>query len=308
MPTQSSTRLPELLDSDVAYSFRQSPVAIIAALVSVVMIVGAFVGPMLSPYDPYNLRTISLLDANLPPAWLADGTMAHPLGTDNQGRDLLTLMIYGLRLSLLVGLSSIAIATVFGLVVGLLAGYLGGWTDTILMRLADIQLSFPAILIALLVDGLTHAVIGEDLRQHAMFFVLVFAIAASQWVLVARTVRGIALVERNKEYVQVARMMDMSMAHILLRHITPNALGSVLVIMTINLAVAILLEATLSFLGVGLPPTSPSLGTLIRIGNEYLFSGSWWMSVFPGATLVVLALAVNLIGDWLRDALNPKLR
>lgn len=308
MPTQSSTRLPELLDSDVAYSFRQSPVAIIAALVSVVMIVGAFVGPMLSPYDPYNLRTISLLDANLPPAWLADGTMAHPLGTDNQGRDLLTLMIYGLRLSLLVGLSSIAIATVFGLIVGLLAGYLGGWTDTILMRLADIQLSFPAILIALLVDGLTHAMIGEDLRQHAMFFVLVFAIAASQWVLVARTVRGIALVERNKEYVQVARMMDMSMAHILLRHITPNALGSVLVIMTINLAVAILLEATLSFLGVGLPPTSPSLGTLIRIGNEYLFSGSWWMSVFPGATLVVLALAVNLIGDWLRDALNPKLR
>lgn len=296
------------LDGDLFASFKRSPVTIVAFLVTASMFVAALFAPWVAPYDVENLAGLNLMDAFRPPVWADGGDPRFLLGTDDQGRDVLSAIIFGLRISLFVGFLGVVIAAVVGTILGLVAGYLGGWVDALIMRIADVQLTFPAILIALMIDGIVGAVLGRQAHADAKMMVLVAAIAASLWVNFARTVRGSTLVEKNKEYVQAARVIGIHPILIMYRHVLPNVMGPVLVIATLSLAVAILTEATLSFLGVGVPVTNPSLGTLIRIGNDFLFSGEWWMSIFPGVALVILVLAVNLLGDWLRDALNPKLR
>ncbi len=295
-------------DSDFLYGFRRSPVAMVSALVVAVCFGAALLAPLVSPYDPFDLAHLDLMDSLIPPAFMTDGSAAHVLGTDNQGRDLLSAMIYGARISLEVGLSAVLFSTVVGVVAGLTAGYAGGAVDAVLMRVADVQLTFPAILIALLVDGVVSVALPSGLHERLEIFVLIFAIGISRWPQFARTVRGSALVERGRDYVLAAQVIGLSGPRIVFTHILPNAWGPVVVIATINIGLSILDEATLSFLGVGLPATQPSLGTLIRIGNDFLYSGEWWITIFPGVALAVMVLAINLLGDWLRDALNPRLR
>jgi peptide/nickel transport system permease protein len=295
-------------DSDVFYSFRRSPVTVIAFLITVIFFVAAFAAPVLAPFNTNDVATLDLMDAFQPPAWMEDGTREHLLGTDDQGRDVLSAIMFGTQVSLVVGFLSVIFSVVLGVGLGLISGYVGGRTDHVIMRLADVQLSFPAVLVALLLFGFAKAVLPRELQDEVAIYVLVVAIGLSNWVQFARTVRGSTMVEKNKEYVQAARVIGRSPIAIMVRHVLPNVMGPVLVIATISLALAIITEATLSFLGVGVPPTQPSLGTLIRFGNNFLFSGEWWMTIFPGLALVILALAVNLLGDWMRDALNPKLR
>jgi peptide/nickel transport system permease protein len=295
-------------DSDLWWSFRRSPVTVLSAVVALVCVGGALLAPLIAPHNPFDLASLNLMDAFKPPAWAAEGDLAYPLGTDDQGRDMLSAIMYGARVSLLVGVSAVLFSTLLGVALGLLAGYLGGAVDAVLMRIADIQLTFPSILVALLVDGVVRAALPREVHDQVALFVVIFAIGISNWPQFARTVRGSTLVERNKEYVLAARVIGLSRLRIMLTHVLPNVLGPVLVIATLSLGFAILAEATLSFLGVGVPPTQPSLGTLIRIGNDFLFSGEWWITIFPGAALVAMVLSVNLLGDWLRDALNPKLR
>jgi len=300
--------LLQLWHSDVLHSFRHSPVTIAAACAALLCVGGALFAPWVAPHNPFDLASVSLLDAFSPPAWEAGGTSAFLLGSDDQGRDILSTILYGARISLGVGIAAVLFALLLGVSLGLIAGYVGGRTDAFIMRLADIQLSFPAILIALLINGLARVALPARLHGDLSVYVLVLAIGVSGWVQYARTVRGSTLVEKNKEYVQAARVIGRHPFAIMWHHVLPNVMGPVLVIATIHLATAIITEATLSFLGVGVPPTTPSLGTLIGVGNEYLFSGEWWIAVFPGIALIVLVLSVNLLGDWLRDALNPKLR
>lgn len=294
-------------DSDIAYSWRSSPVAVAATITLLVLLVGSLGADWVAPHNPFDLATINLIDALTPPVWMENGTSLYLLGTDSQGRDLYSALLYGMRVSLLIGLASVGLAMLIGVVLGLLSGYAGGRLDALIMRVADVQLSFPAILIALLIDGVVRAAVPADMHEHIAFPVLVGAIALAGWPQYARTVRGSTLVEKNREYVQAARVTGVSSTAIVFQHVLPNVLGPVLVLATVHLATAIITEATLSFLGVGVPPTSPSLGTLIRIGNDFLFSGEWWITIFPGAALVLLVLSVNLLGDWLRDALNPRL-
>ncbi|NIA70158.1 ABC transporter permease [Pelagibius litoralis] len=295
-------------DSDLWYSFTRSPVIIVSAFVTLLFVGSAVFAPLVAPNDPFDLASIDLLDSFIPPIWQDGGDSRFLLGTDDQGRGIFSTIIYGSRISLGVGFASVLFAMVLGISLGLISGYFGGAVDAVIMRAADVQLTFPAILIALLIDGLARAVLPRDFHSEVWFYVLVLAIGLSFWVQYARTVRGSAMVERNKEYVQAARVIGIPPVLIMLRHVLPNVMGPVLVIATINLAIAVITEATLSFLGVGVPLTSPSLGTLIRVGNDFLFSGEWWITIFPGLALAVLVLAVNLLGDWLRDALNPKLR
>jgi peptide/nickel transport system permease protein len=295
-------------DHDLAWSFRRSPVAIIAALCTGIGLAAALLAPWLAPHDPFDLGSLDLNDAFSPPAWSEAGRSTYLLGTDDQGRDLLSAILYGTRISLGVSFVAVLIAALIGVALGLLAGYRGGRIDAFIMRIADIQLSFPAILIALLIDGSARVALPPQTHDRLAIPVLIASIAAAGWVQYARTVRGSTLVEKNKEYVLAARVVGRRPLGIMVAHILPNVLGPVLVIATLHIATAIVIEATLSFLGVGVPPTTPSLGTLIRVGNDYLLAGEWWIAVFPGAALVVLVLAVNLLGDWLRDALNPRLR
>jgi peptide/nickel transport system permease protein len=298
--------LARLRDSDLWWSFTRSRLVVAAGIVTLLMTAAALLAPLIAPHNPYNLASLSLLDSNTPPAWVSGGDPRFLLGTDDQGRDILSTILYGTRSSLLIAIAAVVLAMSLGVTLGLVAGYVGGRTDAIIMRIADVQLTFPAILTALLVDGIVKASLKGASVDH--FWVLVVAIGLSYWVQYARTVRGVTMVERNKEYVQAARLIGLGPLDIMFRQVLPNVMSPVLVIATINLALAIITEATLSFLGVGLPPTEPSLGTMIQTGNKYLFSGSWWMVAFPGITLALLVLAVNLLGDWLRDALNPKLR
>ena len=300
--------LRRFFDGDIWYSFKRSPVTMVAATVTFIFLAGALFAPWIAPHNPFDLASVDLLDGFIPPIWSADGDARFLLGTDDQGRDVLSTIMYGSRISLGVGFASVVFAMVVGIGLGLFSGYVGGPVDAFIMRIADVQLSFPAILIALLIDGVARSVLPRELHDELWFYVLVFAIGISGWVQYARTVRGSTLVEKNKEYVQAARVIGVPPILIMLRHVLPNVMGPVLVIATIHLAIAIITEATLSFLGVGVPPTSPSLGTLIRVGNDFLFSGEWWITIFPGIALAALVLAVNLLGDWLRDALNPKLR
>ena len=296
-----------LWDSDVGYSFRKSPVAVGAAIVAFVCVFCAVFAGWVAPHNPFDLATLDLADARLPPAWTAEGSRKFLLGTDDQGRDILSALMYGARISLAVGVASVVLSVALGVMLGLLAGFMGGWIDSALMRLCDVMLSFPAILVALLIAGVGRAVFPKAPDSLALG-VLIVSITLTGWVQYARTVRGSTMVERNKEYVQAARVTGVAPLRIMRLHVLPNVLGPVLVLATIQVATAIITEATLSFLGVGAPPTSPSLGTLIRIGNDYLFSGEWWITIFPGLMLIVIALSVNLLGDWLRDALNPRLR
>jgi peptide/nickel transport system permease protein len=297
-----------MLDSDLAWRFRRSPIAIIALVAALLMAAGAILAPLIAPQDPFDAASLDLMNSLIPPAFEALGDPQFPLGTDDQGRDLFSAILYGTRISLLVGVAGVALAMLIGVTLGLVAGYRGGWVGAVIMRVADVQLTFPAILIALLINGIALALVGRGGGTDIQIAVIVVAIGLSYWVQYARTVRGSTLVESRKEYVQAARLIGLSDWTIMFRHVLPNVMGPVLVIATINLALAIITEATLSFLGVGVPSTSPSLGTLINIGNRFLFSGEWWITIFPGAALAVLALSVNLLGDWLRDALNPKLR
>ncbi len=294
-------------DSDIGYSFRTSPVAMAAAAVALICIFGSVFAGWVAPHNPFDLTTLELSDARLPPAWSDGGSTKYLLGTDDQGRDILSALMYGARVSLAVGFASVLLSVVFGVGLGLLAGFYGGWIDSALMRLCDVMLSFPAILVALLIAGVGRALF-PNAQDSLALGVLIISITLTGWVQYARTVRGSTLVERNKEYVQAARVTGVTPLRIMRRHVLPNVMGPVLVLATIQVATAIITEATLSFLGVGAPPTSPSLGTLIRIGNDYLFSGEWWITVFPGLMLVTISLSVNLLGDWLRDALNPRLR
>ena len=304
---QVDSLLARWLDSDVGYSFRSSPIAMAAAIVALTCLFCAAFAGWVSPHNPFDLATLELNDARKPPAWEEGGTRKYLLGTDDQGRDILSALFYGARISLVVSFVAVLLSMAIGITLGLLAGFKGGWIDTLLMRLCDVMLSFPAILVALLIAGVGRALF-PNAQDSVAFGVLILSITLTGWVPYARTVRGSTLVERNKEYVQAARVTGVPPLRIMRRHVLPNVLGPVLVLATIQVATAIILEATLSFLGVGVPPTAPSLGTLIRVGNDYLFSGEWWITVFPGLMLILISLSVNLLGDWLRDALNPKLR
>ncbi|URK89069.1 ABC transporter permease (plasmid) [Rhizobium sp. RCAM05350] len=306
--TSFTGRLRSFADSDLFYSFRRSKTTVIASIALALLVFFAIFAPLISPHDPFDIAGLNLLDSELPPSWLEGGNPAYLLGTDTQARDVLSSLLYGLRISLLVGFASVILAAVVGVFLGLVGGFVGGIADAIIMRIADVLLSFPAILVALLINGVMRGILPANQQDGAAIVVLVLSIGLTNWVQYARTVRGSTLVERQREYVQAARTIGVGPLRIMLTHILPNVLGPVLVLATINLGMAVLTEATLSFLGVGMPATQPSLGTLIRVGNEYLFSGIWWVVIFPSATLAVLVLAVNLIGDWLRDALNPKLR
>ena len=302
------TRLSAAWKSDILYSFRRDPVAVVSMIALLICLGAAFFAPWVAPHNPFDLRTLNLQDALTPPAWEQGGRPGFLLGTDDQGRDVLSAIMFGARISLLVGLASVAFAMILGVTLGLVAGYVGGRLDAVIMRIADVQLSFPAILIALLIDGVARALLPRDAQTGVALAVLILAIGLANWVQYARTVRGSTMVEKTKEYVQAARVIGITPLAIMRRHLLPNVLGPVLVLATLNIATAIITEATLSFLGVGVPPTQPSLGTLIRVGNDFLFSGEWWITIFPGAALVIMVLAINLVGDWLRDALNPKLR
>ncbi len=293
-------------DGNVWYSFKHSPMAIVAAVIASICVVCALGAPWIAPHNPLDLASLDLGDARLPPAWVDEGKAKYLLGTDDQGRDILSALMYGSRISLFVGLASVAVSMVVGVGLGLLAGFAGGRIDGFIMRVCDVMLSFPSILIALLIDGVGRAMFPQA-NESLAFMVLILAISLTGWVQYARTVRGSTLVERQKEYVQAARVIGVSPLRIMRRHVLPNVMGPVLVLATIQIAAAIITEATLSFLGVGVPPTSPSLGTLIRIGQDFLFSGEWWITIFPGVVLVMISLSVNLLGDWLRDALNPRL-
>ena len=309
MPDPAPGRLSRAWQSDIAWSFRHSPVAIVAALVFLTLVIAALAAPLIAPHTPFDPATLNLMDGFTPPMGegLGSGSL-YWLGTDDQGRDVFSTILYGMRLSLLIGLAAVGFAAVLGVSLGLVAGYAGGWVDALIMRIADIQLTFPSILVALLIFGVARGLLPPESREQMAVWVLILSIGLSEWVQFARTVRSSAMVEANKDYVQAARLVGRRPMAILFRHLLPNVMGPVLVIGTIYLALAIITEATLSFLGVGAPPTSPSLGTLINIGQDYLFSGEWWILLFPSLTLLALALSVNLLGDWLRDVLNPKLR
>ncbi len=302
-------RLAALADkNDVVYSFFTMPAAWFSAAVLVVLVAAALLAPWLSSVNPFDLGSLDVTNAHLPPAWTEEGDARFWLGTDDQGRDLLSAILYGLRLSLSISLVSVALSIVIGVGLGVTAGFAGGWIDTVLMRVCDVMLSFPAILVALLADGILRSAFPGAAHESVAYFVLIFAITLSGWVPYARTVRGLTLVEKGKEFVMAAELIGEKKLTVMRRHILPNVLGPVFVLAAVNVATAVMTEATLSFLGVGVPPTTPSLGTLIRIGNDYLFSGEWWICIFPGIVLIAVVLAVNLLGDWLRDAVNPGLQ
>ena len=307
VPVRTS-RLARMRDSDLWHSFRTHPSAIFAAVLLVLVALTALLAPVLSPQDPYDLAALELWNSELPPIWEAQGQMPDLLGTDTQGRDILSAILYGSRISLVIGFSSVLLALAVGLSLGLIAGYFGGWVDNVTMRVGDVLLSMPFILIAILITAIASASLPTGLKDTLAAPILILAIAVPSWVQYARTVRGSAMVEAKKEYVQAARLIRVKAWRIMLHHILPNCMTPIMVAATLNFGLAILSEATLSFLGVGMPPDQPSLGTLIRIGNQFLFSGLWWIVVFPSIQLCLIVLSVNMIGDWLRDALNPKLR
>tara|TARA_B100001027_G_scaffold89487_1_gene61332 strand:- start:263 stop:1186 length:924 start_codon:yes stop_codon:yes gene_type:complete len=297
-----------MFDTDIGYSFRKSKIAILSTTVFLIIVLTSMFASIVAPYNPFDPASVSLMDAFTPPAWSEGGSSSFILGTDQQGRDMFSTMIYGSRISLTVGFASIIFALVLGVSLGVTSGYLGGRYETIVMRFTDVQLTIPSILMALLVDGIARGFISKSLHNDMAIYVLILAIGISEWPQFARITRAATLVEKNKEYILASKIIGLSEVVIMFKHILPNILRPILVISTIGLSQAIITESTLSFLGVGFPPTNPSLGTLIRFGNNFLFSGEWWITFFPAIFLVVLALSINLLGDWMRDALNPKLK
>ena len=295
-------------DSPVKRAFARSRLVQVAAGVMALLVLATVFAPLLALHNPFEPANLDLMDAFTPPWSQGMGEMFYPLGADDQGRDVYSAILYGLRMSVIVGVAAVALSLIIGVPLGLIAGYAGGWFDTMLMRIADVQLTFPVILVALLIFGIARGMLPEGYRDDMAVYVIIIAIGLSDWVQYARTVRGAVMVEKQKDYVLAAQLIGRSRTAILARHILPNLLAPILVIATISFAQAIVAESTLSYLGVGLPPTAPSLSTLIRIGQGFLFSGEWWILMFPGLVLLALALSVNLVGDWLRDALNPKLQ
>ena len=308
MQDQNLSFVNKIIDSDIFFSFKKSPTAIISSLILVIIFFCSFFVEIIAPYNPFDPSSLSLMDAFTPPSWSEGGTRNFLLGTDGQGRDMLSTILYGSRISLIVGFSAILFSLILGVALGLTAGYFGGRYEMFVMRITDVQLTIPSILMALLVDGIARGIISRELHDQMAIYVLIFAIGISEWPQFARVSRAATLVEKNKDYVSASTIIGVSNLMIMLRHILPNILRPILVIGTIGLALAIIAESTLSFLGVGVPPTTPSLGTLIRIGNDFLFSGEWWITFFPAIFLVLLAFSINLLGDWMRDTLNPKLK
>lgn len=305
---QSPRLLARLRQSDLWWSFTHQRSAVFAAILLAVLILSAFTAPLYAPQNPFDPAQLELWNAEIPPIWLEGGQWPYVLGTDTQGRDILSAILYGSRISILIGIASVVFALIIGIGSGLAAGYYGGFIENALMRVGDILLSIPTILIAILVSAIVRELLPVNLREVGAAGVLVLAIVLSGWVQYARTVRAQTAVERRKEYVQAAQLLKVPARRIMFRHILPNTLTPILVAATLNFGMAILTEATLSFLGIGMPPSQPSLGTLIRLGNQFLFSGMWWIVLFPVLQLCLLVVSVNLLGDWLRDALNPKLR
>jgi len=298
----------KIINNDIGYSFVKSKIAVISTIVFLTILICSTFAELVAPYNPFDPVNVSLLDAFTPPVWADGGSTNFVLGTDQQGRDMLSTMIYGSRISLIVGFASILFAMLLGTFLGVTSGFFGGRYEIIVMRFTDVQLTIPSILMALLVDGIARGFISKSLHNDMAIYVLIFAIGISEWPQFARVTRAATLVEKNKEYISASRIIGLSNFLIMFKHILPNIMRPVLVIFTIGLALAIITESTLSFLGVGVPPTTPSLGTLIRFGNDFLFSGEWWITFFPAIFLVVLALSINLLGDWMRDTLNPKLK
>lgn len=308
MQDQNLSFINKIIDSDIFFSFKKSPTAIISSLILLIIFFCSFFVEIIAPYNPFDPSSLSLMDAFTPPSWSEGGTRNFLLGTDGQGRDMLSTILYGSRISLIVGFSAILFSLILGVALGLTAGYFGGRYEMFVMRITDVQLTIPSILMALLVDGIARGIISRELHDQMAIYVLIFAIGISEWPQFARVSRAATLVEKNKDYVSASTIIGVSNLMIMLRHILPNILRPILVIGTIGLALAIIAKSTLSFLGVGVPPTTPSLGTLIRIGNDFLFSGEWWITFFPAIFLVLLAFSINLLGDWMRDTLNPKLK
>lgn len=301
------SRWAQIWNSNIAYSFRRNPVAVVSLLVFAVITIMSFLAPLIAPFDPYDPAQIDIMNSEYPPVWVSGADPQFMLGTDDQGRDLWSTILYGTRLSLLIGICAVALQAFLGISIGLIAGYVGGRIDSLLMRLADIQLSFSTLMVAIIFLAVTQAMFGsETFNQYAIYF-LIAVIGVAEWPQYARTVRATVLAEKKKEYVDSARVLGFGPIRIMVRHILPNSLSPIFVISTVQVANAIISEASLSFLGLGMPPSQPSLGSLISSGFDYIFSGSWWITAIPGVVLVVLVLVINLLGDWLRDALNPKL-
>ncbi len=299
--------LKRAMDSDILYSFLRTPAALVAGVVTFICLLVALFAPFIAPFDPFDPAAVNLWDGKLPPSWAEGGQPQYLLGTDDQGRDLLSTIIYGGRLSIIIGAAAVGLGMLIGVTLGVISGYVGGWVDMVIMRVADVQFTIPGILLAILINGIARNVLPVDVREAWSIYVVIIAIGLSDWPQYARVARGATLVEIQKEYVLAARVIGLPKRLIMLRHVLPNVLSPVVVLATIGLALAIISEATLSFLGQGVPPTTPSLGTLIRVGNEFLYSGLWWITFFPAIALVVLVFAINTLGDWMRDALNPRL-
>ena len=301
------SRWMRVWNSNIAYSFRRNPVAVVSLVIFLMIAMAAFFAPLIAPFDPYDPAQIDIMNSEYPPVWVDGADPQFKLGTDDQGRDLWSTILYGTRLSLLIGICAVALQAFLGISIGLVAGYVGGRIDSLLMRLADIQLSFSTLMVAIIFLAVTQAMFGsETFNRYAIYF-LIAVIGVAEWPQYARTVRATVLAEKNKEYVDSARVLGFGPLRIMVRHILPNSLSPIFVISTVQVANAIISEASLSFLGLGMPPSQPSLGSLISSGFDYIFSGSWWITAIPGIVLVVLVLVINLLGDWLRDALNPKL-
>ena len=307
MDNQNLSFIDKVRDSDLYFAFIKSPTAIISTVILTIIFFSSFFVELIAPFNPFDPSSLDLMEAFTPPSWEKDGVSKFLLGTDGQGRDMLSTILYGSRISLIVGFAAILFSLVLGVSLGLTAGYFGGKYEMIVMRITDVQLTVPSILMALLIDGIARGVISRELHDEMAIYVLIFAIGISEWPQFARVSRAATLVEKNKDYISASTIIGVPNINIMFKHILPNILRPILVIGTIGLALAIIAESTLSFLGVGVPPTTPSLGTLIRIGNDFLFSGEWWITFFPAIFLVILAFSINLLGDWMRDTLNPKL-
>lgn len=311
MPEQPSptrlSRWQEFLNSHFWHAFKKDKVAVISFVIFSLYILASILAPLIAPTDPYDMTQFDLIDSELPPVWLAEGDERFLFGTDAQGRDLWSTILYGTRLSIIIGVCAVLLQAFLGIVIGLAAGYFGGKTDSFLMRLADIQLSFSTLMVAIIFLAIFQAAFGTELYQQLALPMLIIVIGIAEWPQYARTIRASVLAEKKKEYVDAARVIGLGSNRIMFRHILPNTLSPVLVISTVQIANAIISEASLSFLGLGMPPSQPSLGSLIASGFDYIFSGSWWITLIPGIALVGLVLVVNLLGDWLRDVLNPKL-
>ena len=305
--SQTLSRWARIRQSDLVYYFLKDKVAMVCMAIFLGYVALALLSPWIAPHDPYDQASYDIMDAELPPSWLEGGDERFLLGTDNQGRDILSTMLYGSRVSLSIGLFAVGLQLVLGIVIGLFAGYAGGRIDTLLMRFADVQLSFSTMMVAIIVSAIFQAALGGEFYSQYAILMLVVIIGISEWPQYARTIRASVLAEKKKEYVEAARVMGFKAPRIMFRHILPNCLSPILVISTVQVANAIMSEAALSFLGLGMPVDKPSLGSLISIGFNYMFSGSWWITAFPGLCLVVLVLVINLLGDWLRDVFNPKI-